>query len=79
MILLPSDRVSYSTSISPSSISAPLGEVAHFQRHACPRPGGEFAFQHGHERKEELEMPIKQKTRRAWLKGRFYSETDNVI
>lgn len=78
MILLPSDRVSCSTSISPFSISAPLGEAAHFQRHACPRPGGEFAFQHGHER-EELEMPIKQKTRRAWLKGRFCSETDNVI
>lgn len=79
MILLPSDRVSCSTSINLFSISAPLGEVAHFQRHACPRPGGEFAFQHGHEREEELEMPIKRKTRRAWLKGRFCSETDNGI
>ena len=49
MMLLPSDRVSCSTSINPVSISAPLGEGAHFQRHACPRPGGEFASQHGHE------------------------------
>lgn len=59
MILLASDRLSCSTSINPVSISAPLGEVAHFQRHACPRASGEFALQHGHEREEELEMPIK--------------------